>query len=186
MFYKIRTFCNMRVGMLFLIMLTACSNISVREKEDGTHADSIAPTVTVDSIQSHRRHVSNMFGVQLKSKPGDRLGELRELEAGGVLKIDSVSMDGDKLDFAVIEFAGIKFGYNRGYAFFTSRHSRKDYRSLIREIEKYYGKGDYNYESNHYYWPGYTDPSTDSLLQIRIRPVHSDEGGIVMFWGSPI
>lgn len=168
------------------LSMMACSNISVREKEDGMHADSIAPTVTVDSIQSHRRHVSNMFGVQLKSKPGDSLGELRELEAGGVLKIDSVSMDGDKLDFAVIEFAGIKFGYNRGYAFFTSQHSKKDYRRLIREIEKYYGKGDYDYEGNYYRWPGYIDPSTDSLLQIRIRPVHSDEGGIVMFWGSPI
>lgn len=167
-----------------LLSVLACSRMSTENYEDRKQTD----TGITDEENVHKvcRHVNNMFGVQLKSKPGDRLGELRELEAGGVLKIDSVSMDGDKLDFAVIEFAGIKFGYNRGYAFFTSQHSKKDYRRLIREIEKYYGKGDYDYESNYYRWPGYIDPSTDSLLHIRIRPVHSDEGGIVMFWGSPI
>lgn len=167
-----------------LLSVLACSNMDAEKDDDRKQTDTVI--TDVENVHKVRRHVSNMFGVQLKSMPGDRLGELRELEAGGVLKIDSVSMDGDKLDFAVIEFAGIKFGYNRGYAFFTSQHSKKDYRRLIREIEKYYGKGDYDYEGNYYRWPGYIDPSTDSLLQIRIRPVHSDEGGIVMFWGSPI
>lgn len=107
---------------------------------------------------------------------------MRELSAAGILKCDTIK---DKeFEYAVIEFAGVKFALNGGFVFITSEQNKQTIDSLVSKISSYYGEpfiddeGDPEY--NYYHWNLY-EPSSDKPY-IRIRPLHSDEGGLVMTW----
>ena len=107
---------------------------------------------------------------------------MRELSAAGILKCDTIK---DKeFEYAVIEFAGVKFALNGGFVFITSEQNKQTIDSLVSKISSYYGEpfiddeGDLEY--NYYHWNLY-EPSSEKPY-IRIRPLHSDEGGLVMTW----
>lgn len=165
---------------LIILVSSACTKRKGNQDTDTTHRDSVSQTI-IPAIEENDSTIRNVFGVSVISEPTNYAGVLTELDAAGVLHIDSMKNDSTGFKGAVIEFAGIKFGVNKGYIFITSRHSDKDYRQLRRAIEKHYGKGDYDDETHQYLW----FPYTDSVMSIRVRPLHGDDGGIVMFWSLP-
>lgn len=161
-------------------LMTACGNSCVKNDEVVSLKDTVTEVidkpVLPDSVEGE------FFGSVIKRKRGDYMAVLRELEDRKVLRVDSVAMDSDGFKYARVEFGGVMFGMNKGFRFISSRHSDRDYRSVVRHIEQYYGDGYYDKDGDNYKWPGYPSPETDSLLHIRIRPLRSEEEGMVMMW----
>lgn len=177
----IRQYYQMTVIYLLIIgLMTACHNSNVKNNEVVSEQDTVTEVVDKpvlpDSVEGE------FFGSVIKRKRGDYMAVLRELEDRKVLRVDSVMMDSNGFRYARVEFGGVTFGMNKGFLFISSRHSDRDYRRVVRHVERYYGKGSYDKECYNYQWPGYISPETDSLLHIRIRPLHSEEEGMVMMW----
>lgn len=164
------------------IMATVGGCHHTKSIKDATDAcDSIAQTIP-SAPPKNDSTIRDVFGVPVKSEPADYAGVLDELDAAGVLHVETIHTDStSRFIGAVIEFASIKFGLNKGYIFITSRHSPKDYRKLKRAVEKHYGKGEYDDETRQYLW----NTQTDSAMSIRIRQLHGNDDGIVMFWSFP-
>ena len=109
---------------------------------------------------------------------------IRELSAAGILKCDTFKYNNEKFENAIIEFAGVKFCMNKGFLFLTSRQDKQAIDSLVNHISRYYGEPSIDDEGepewSYYHWNLY-DTIPDRPY-IRIRPVHSEEGGLMMTW----
>lgn len=156
---------------LFIISCSAKNNTS----PNATDTISQPNEVVIDSTVL-------VFGtpIHLNSKMA-----IRELSDAGIIKCDTIIEDDGLFKSAVVEFAGVKFGLNRGFIFVTSRQDKEAIQSLVNEISKYYGKpeidGDEEYpESCIYHWNLYKEKPDDPY--IRIRPVRSEDGGLTMMW----
>lgn len=68
----------------------------------------------------------------------DNLKAIEELSAAGIIKCDTVHLEDGKFRSAVIEFAGVKFGMNKGFLFITSRQDDEAIDSLTAKISQYY------------------------------------------------
>lgn len=144
----------------------------------------MAESVVLDFINNDDK--IKLFGVETKKDEG---AVVNDLAAAGILKIDSLGFENNQFKYAIVEFAGVKFGMNRGFIFITSRHTSDAINALVQGISKYYGKpeidgNDSDPEYNYYHW-NYLHQNLDAPY-IRIRPVHppvhSDEGGLTMMW----
>lgn len=126
-----------------------------------------------------------IFGVTASNNEADILQKLQEK---GLLKIDTLSLDDKrKFKFAIVEFASVKFGVNKGLVFLTSRSDKEAIDSLVSKISSFYGEpeamSDFDDEEpqyKYYKWNPF-DPEKPYIL---IRPVHSEEGGLTMIWNS--
>ena len=92
-------------------------------------------------------------------------------------------MDNGMFQFAIVEFANIKFGMNKGYIFITSRHDKDAVNLLVSKISEFYGDPEIDDETEdpeyrYYHWNLHNNEP--DAPYIRIRPVHSDEGGLTM------
>ncbi len=161
---------------LFALFITSCSIKS------NTHSN----TLRTISQYNQSNEVVNIDSTVCIFDTSIHLDEeiaMRELSAAGILKCDTIIKD-KEFEYAVIEFAGVKFALNRGFVFITSEQNKQTIDSLVSKISLYYGEpfiddeGDPEY--NYYHWNLY-DPSSEKPY-IRIRPLHSDEGGLVMTW----
>lgn len=131
------------------------------------------------------KSIVTIFGVKSKREEIDFLNNLQQ---NGILTIDSISSDESGFKYAIVEFAGVKFGVNKGFSFLTSRKDKVAIESIVQKISEFYSepwidnedKGEPQYQ---YYGWNTIDPLKPS---IRIRPLHSDEGGLVMFWEFPL
>lgn len=158
---------------LFVLFMTSCS-----VKKNNTYSNT-------SKTNSQSKEVANIDSTVCIFDTSIHLDEeiaMRELSAAGILKCDTIK---DKeFEYAVIEFAGVKFALNGGFVFITSEQNKQTIDSLVSKISSYYGEpfiddeGDPEY--NYYHWNLY-EPSSDKPY-IRIRPLHSDEGGLVMTW----
>lgn len=114
----------------------------------------------------------------------DEAKAVRELEEAGVLKVEDLCVKDGKFVGAVVEFAGVKFGMNRNFVFLTSRHDKAAVKSLVRRISKYYGEPEVDYHevpvSNYYHWN--LHGKDHNAPYIRIRPLHTKDGGLTMMW----
>ncbi len=161
---------------LLLLLVVSCSktpsggNISKRVADESESAD------TADAIDARQ---SIIFGVPIHL---DESIALKELADAGVLTVDSGVVDG-QFKFAIIEFAGVKFGVNPGFLFLTSKQDKATIDVLVSEISKYYGKpiiDDYGEPEWSYYHWNLHDPHN---VHIMIRPLHSENvRGLVMAW----
>lgn len=178
--HAIMTYKFIAICFLGVWLMTACGNPNVKNEDATAAQDTVTEVidkpVLPDSVEGE------FFGSVIKRKRGDYMAVLKELEDRKVLRVDSVAMDSDGFRYARVEFGGVMFGMNKGFRFISSCHSDRDYRRVVRHVERYYGKGSYDKECYNYQWPGYISPETDSLLHIRIRPLHSEEEGMVMMW----
>ena len=125
--------------------------------------------------------VIEIFGIE---SDFHELNILHNLHNAGILKIDSLSVDEGNFNYAIVEFASVKFGLNRGFSFVTSRNDKAAVDSMVYKISLYYGEPwidneDKNNPQYQFYGWNTTIPGKPS---IRIRPLHSEEGGIVMTW----
>ena len=77
-----------------------------------------------------------------------------------------------------MSFEDIKFGINNpsnlGISFVSSRQDDAAYESLKELISKYYGDAE-DEEWHNTSW-------NKNEVYIRIRPLHSEDGGLVMMW----
>ena len=165
------------MSVLFSVAIAGCKNggdKKILNKENSMDLVS-------DRIE-HTHSRCRIFDVETKS---DELSVINSLERRGVVKVDSIKLSNGKFQFAIIEFAGVKFGMNKGFVFITSRHDEKTINLLVNEISKYYGdpeidEEDDEPESGYYHWNMNNENSDDPY--IRIRPLHSADGGLTMLW----
>lgn len=175
------------------VCVVACSAGIGGCSGNGTNADSTADSAVqpdTDSAATQgkptlvpEREVRDvtLFGVKTKPREGDAV---RDLAAAGILKIEDIREENGEFKGAVVEFGGVKFGMNSGFMFITSRHDKKAIKGLIKAISKYYGEpeieGEEEPQYNYYHWNLHKeDPDAP---YIRIRPLHSEEGGMTMLW----
>ena len=121
--------------------------------------------------------VIEIFGVVTKT---DELSVLKNLSEAGVLKTDTLVVEEGQFKYAIVDFAGVKFGFNPGFSLITSRKDRRAVNNIIREIRKYYGQEEED-EPGVYIWNRLSPQP-----MIRFRPLRKSsidgEEGLVMFW----
>lgn len=122
----------------------------------------------------------SIFGIQSLKDP---ISILKALSDNGIIKTENLKIENDTLKGGVIYFNGVSFGinllYNPKYGFeslgFISSLSDEDSYNLVKNgISKYYEEGEET-EWHRCYWKNDT-------INIRIRPLHTEDGGLVMFW----
>lgn len=121
-----------------------------------------------------------IFGVEVER---NEYSVAKSLEKAGIINIDTIFMDNGMFQFAIVEFANIKFGMNKGYIFITSRHDKDAVNLLVSKISEFYGDPEIDDETEdpeyrYYHWNLHNNEP--DAPYIRIRPVHSDEGGLTM------
>lgn len=164
----------MGILCLSVLMISSCGNTS---KKCVKVTDSNKPKTSItDSVKVC------IFGVETER---DEYSVAKKLEKAGIIKIDTISMVNGRFQSAIVEFANIKFGMNKGFIFVTSRHDEDAVNRLVSIISDFYGEPEIDNEHEDpeyrfYYWNLYkNDPD---VPYIRIRPVHSEGGGLTMMW----
>lgn len=164
------------IGILCLsvLMMSSCTNTS--EKCAKTTVSNNSKTSRTDSVKVC------IFGVEAER---DEYSVAKKLEKAGILKIDTISTDNGKVQSAIVEFANVKFGMNKGFIFITSRDDRNAINQLVSKISEFYGEPEIedeleDPEYRYYHWNLYKNGP--DAPYIRIRPVHSEEGGLTMMW----
>lgn len=166
-------FCNYVICILALCVASCSmrSNIPTDTKEPN-------PESMPDSIS---QKIVTIFGTSIHIEEGTAI---RELSKAGILQVDTIKEKNGAFENAIIEFAGVKFGMNKGFLFLTSRQDIQAIDSLVNRISRYYGEPSIDDEGepewSYYHWNLY-DTIPDRPY-IRIRPVHSEEGGLMMTW----
>jgi lipoprotein len=164
------------VVMFLAFLFCGCGQSSNKSETDGKETrDSIVKDV------DNKNTKIKLFGVETEP---DEYSVVKNLAAADILKVDTVEVENGKFQGAIVEFQGVKFGMNRGFCFITSRHDIKAVNSLIEGISKYYGKPEVDDagepEYSYYHW-NYLRQDTTAPY-IRIRPLHSADGGLTMTW----
>lgn len=175
--------------LLITIELNACSTGNSDSQTDSIADTSVSQTQDKPSGGQYRGsfydsveqeiHDITIFGVKTRSQ---ELEAAKDLVKAGILNIDTIHEKDGKFTGAVVEFAGVKFGMNRGFIFITSRHDKATVKSLVKTISKYYGEPEIEGDESepeycYYIW------NSPNAPYIRIRPLHSEEGGLTMQWG---
>lgn len=165
------------------ILVASCSarnDAEAAARDSALRADSIR-NAKEDSIKNL---TFTIFGVKVHY---DSMAAIKDLAEAGILKCDTIHEEDGEFISAVVEFAGVKFGMNRNFVFMTSRHDMEAIDSLVNKICEYYDDlyidcegSDEPDEYSYYHWNLY-DTLPDRPY-IRIRPLHSDEGGLTMMW----
>lgn len=155
-------------------MMSSCANTS--EKCAKNTVSNNSKTSRTDSVKVC------IFGVEAER---DEYSVAKKLEKAGILKIDTISTDNGKFQSAIVEFANVKFGMNKGFIFITSRDDRNAINQLVSKISEFYGEPEIedeleDPEYRYYHWNLYKNGP--DAPYIRIRPVHSEEGGLTMMW----
>lgn len=164
------------IGILCLsvLMMSSCGNTS--EKCVKTTVSNNSKTSRTDSVKVC------IFGVEAER---DECSVAKKLEKAGILKIDTISTNNGEFQSAIIEFASVKFGLNKGFVFITSRHDKNAINQLVNKISDFYGEPEIDGEPEdpeccYYHWNLYK--SKPDAPYIKIRPLHSEAGGLVMMW----
>lgn len=150
----------------------------VENISDSTKTTDISENSSDSCIDSD---LINLFGMEMKR---DSKTVIDSLLKKRIIEADSITQDEHEELHCVVKFGGVKFGLNSsktGLYFLTSRKSDRDYKKVKKAIEKFYGKGKED-DWHSCYWRSTLNNGVD----IRIRPLHSEEGGLVMFWNYPI
>ncbi|MBD5199120.1 MAG: hypothetical protein HDS83_01835 [Bacteroidales bacterium] len=158
----------MKQIILYIILLFILINCTNKGKLQTNSELGITENMIVDSVSIFR----------IKS-PKNPLHILEILDESGILRIDreTLKISNDTLIGGIVSFNDVKFGINpsnRGISFISSRHDDKAYESIKGLISKYYGDTD-DEEWHYSFW-------NNGDVHIRIRPLHSDDGGLVMIW----
>lgn len=159
---------------LFVLFITSCST----KNNTSSNASKIITRSNETAIIDSTVYIFDT-SIHLDEKRA-----IKELSEAGILKCDTLHDKDEQFGGAVIEFAGVKFGLSQGFVFITSKQDRQTIDSLVSKISKYYGEPNVDYngepEYNYYHWN--LHEASFNKPYIRIRPLHCDEGGLVMTW----
>ena len=127
-------------------MMSSCANTS--EKCAKTTVSNNSKTSRTDSVKVC------IFGVEAER---DEYSVAKKLEKAGILKIDTISTAYGKFQSAIVEFANVKFGMNKGFIFITSRDDRNAINQLLSKISEFYGEPEIedeleDPEYRYYHW----------------------------------
>ncbi|MDE5809990.1 MAG: hypothetical protein K2H59_06925 [Muribaculaceae bacterium] len=159
----------MKQIILYIILLFLLINCTNKGKLQTNSESDITESVIVDSV--------SIFGIKSPKNP---LHILEILDESGILRIDreTLKISNDTLIGGIVSFEDIKFGINnpsnRGISFVSSRQDDAAYESLKELISKYYGDAE-DEEWHNTSW-------NKNEVYIRIRPLRSEDGGLVMMW----
>lgn len=156
--------------LIFFSSLIGCSHTSndsintIIQDEDELAPDSIT-----------------IFGVKSERNP---LEIINNIIAADLLTIepDGISIENDSLKSAVVFLKGIGFGVMPSYSgdkltgfhFISSRTDDRAYEDAKDVISSYYG------ETEDEEWHNSTWMKDE--IYIKLRPLHTEEGGLVMIW----
>lgn len=175
----------MEVHVLWIVMLVAFALCSCG-RSSGEQQEVVRDTVVnakADYKRADQDVTVKIFGVSCKK---DDRSVIMALENAGIIEVDTIELEDGQFRFAIVEFEGVKFGMNRGFSFITSQHDSKTVKSLVNGISKFYGEPEIDGddaedpEYRYYHWNRIRENPDDPY--IRIRPVHSEEGGLTMWW----
>lgn len=164
-----------------LLLLIVCYFGFQSCKQSNVSSAKDRESIQQDSLETYNR--VKIFGVPSQK---DELSVIKSLEGAGIITVDTIRTSDNKFQSAIVEFAGVKFGMNQGFIFITSRHDKATITALVKAISQYYGEPDVDGddeeepEYNYYHWNLY-DGNAEAPY-IRIRPLHSEEGGLTMTW----
>lgn len=168
-------------GIIMLVSIVLCSC----GRPSGTHQEAVIDTVVnakTDKKFADQDASVKIFGVSCKK---DEHSVIMALENAGIIGVDTIELEDGRFRFAIVEFEGVKFGMNRGFNFITSQHDSKTIRVLVQGISKYYGEPEidgYDDEPEYRYYDWNLIGENPDDPYIRIRPIHSEEGGFTMLW----
>ena len=129
---------------LFIISCSTKNNSSSNSAKTISQSDEIAVVDSTVSIFNTSIHLNERLALQ-------------ELSTAGLLTCGTLKDTNGQFNGTVVEFAGIKFGFNKGFVFITSNQDKQSIDSLVSKISSYYGapniddNGDPEY--NYYYNP---------------------------------
>lgn len=173
-------FLKMPQFILYVLMGMFTISCATPSGRDTPHSDT-AELDSIQSVASESVQQSIIFDVPIHL---DERIAIKKFSEAGILKCDTVKEANGRFLGAVVEFAGVKFEMNKGFIFLTSKQDKKTIDALVSEISKYYDEpfidGEDEPEWNYYHWNLY-DTIPDNPY-IRIRPVHSEDGGLMMTW----
>jgi len=180
----------------FIVLLASCLiSCGQQQKESVEYIN--ARTDSVQSIEEtheetdeyekklfmfyHPSGYIDFFGVPLKGSSVDEAIQ-QAVQKSGVLRIVEQRSDNGVL---IVEFCGIPAAMNLGWreiedsvrvenlTFTSSRQDPRSIKKWVDSLAKYYGEYEYEEEEERYYW---------HECGIRIRRLHTDEGGTVIFF----
>ena len=159
--------------LLFISSLIACSHTS-------NNSSNSINTIIQDDDESAQDSIT-IFGVKSERDPLEIINNLIDVE---LLTIDpdGLSIKNDSLKAAVVFFKGVGFGVTpqyrggrlTGFNFISSRKDDNAYEQAKNVISSYYG------ETEDDEWHNCTWMKNE--IYIKLRPLHTEEGGMVMIW----
>lgn len=187
------------------LLLGACNNGVNSSESDTVAIDTCVEKTEEQLLEERSNRDITLFGVETKCNPK---AIVEDLSKAGIFKVDSIryvkedyvhhyqgnnihAVDtirykNERMRSAIVEFAGVKFGLNVNYdkgcfmfAFISSVPIDRSFESLKNTIMSYYGDtedGDADVFSCS--WNTFSGDGP----WIRIRPLHSDDGGTMMMW----
>lgn len=172
----------MRFYNYFICILVLC--VAACSTRNNVSTDSIEPSLESISDTISKK-TESIFGTTIHL---DERMAIRELSEAGIMQVDTIMEKNGEFENAIIEFAGVKFGMNKGFVFLTSRQDKQAIDSLVDCISKYYGEPFIeDYDKPELSWYHWNLPAFDTIGQvhpiIRIRPIRTRDGGLMMSWG---
>ena len=161
-----------------ILLSAVCTGCCNNQKNTEPKSEEVAKDTNVF-------YENEFFGVPLKGKSVSSI--LKEMND----KVDVLSFNGeinDTAEYYVVDFCGVPCGMNYNWKkhgdmyyivslyFLTSQQTEESVRAFVKGISTYYGEAECEDEGEdilyaYYFWNG-----------VRLRPVHSEEGGLVLLF----
>ena len=187
------------------LLLGACNNGVNSSESDTAAIDTCVEKTDEQLLEERSNRDITLFGVETKCNPKAIVEDLAKAgiykvdsircvkedyvhhyQGSNTLAVDTIRYKNERMRSAIVEFAGVKFGLNVNYdkgcfmfAFISSVPIDQSFKPLKNTIMSYYGdteNGDDDAFSCS--WNTFSDDGP----WIRIRPLHSDDGGTMMMW----
>ncbi|MBO7164469.1 MAG: hypothetical protein J6V60_00045 [Muribaculaceae bacterium] len=187
------------------LLLGACNNGVNSSESDTVAIDTCVEKTEEQLLEERSSRDITLFGVETKCNPKAIVEDLSKAgifkvdsircvkedyvhhyQGNNTLAVDTIRYKNERMRSAIVEFAGVKFGLNVNYdkgcfmfAFISSVPIDQSFEPLKNTIMSYYGDTeDGDDDAFSCSWNTFSGDGP----WIRIRPLHSDDGGTVMMW----
>lgn len=187
------------------LLLGACNNGVNSSESDTVAIDTCVEKTEEQLLEERSNRDITLFGVETKCNPKAIVEDLSKAgifkvdsircvkedyvhhyQGNNTLAVDTIRYKNERMRSAIVEFAGVKFGlnvnYNKGcfmFAFISSVSIDQSFEPLKNTIMSYYGDAEDG--DDDVFSCSWNTFSGDGPW-IRIRPLHSDDGGTMMMW----
>lgn len=187
------------------LLLGACNNGVNSSESDTVAIDTCVEKTEEQLLEERSSRDITLFGVETKCNPKAIVEDLAKAgifkvdsirfvkedyvhhyQGNNILAVDTIRYKNERMRSAIVEFAGVKFGLNVNYdkgcfmfAFISSVPIDQSFEPLKNTIMSYYGDAeDGDDDAFSCSWNTFSGDGP----WIRIRPLHSDDGGTMMMW----